>query len=53
MQNIHAHVWDRDKHFDPSTTHEEELVRGQSIDMSTLFDAFIEDCAAFEKVCCE
>ena len=50
MQNIHAHTWDQNIHFDPTTVVEANRARGRPIDLSVDYDRFIKDCAPFDKV---
>jgi len=50
MINMHAHVWDQALHMQPHTVREAEISRGYPLDLTTRFDAFMADCAPFERV---
>jgi hypothetical protein len=50
MQNIHAHTWDQRLHFQPQTIREADLARGQPLDLTVDYDAFVADSVPFEKV---
>jgi len=50
VQNMHAHVWDADLHFDPRTVREADLSRGRPMDLTVRFDAFMRDAEPFERV---
>jgi predicted TIM-barrel fold metal-dependent hydrolase len=50
MQNIHAHVWDQERHFQEQTIRETDLARGFRLDLTVDFTAFLSDMAPFERV---
>lgn len=50
MQNVHTHTWDQALHFAPEAVREADLSRGQPLDLTVRFEAFMEDMAPFERV---
>jgi predicted TIM-barrel fold metal-dependent hydrolase len=50
MQNVHAHVWDQQLHFQPETVREADLSRGYPIDLTVRLDALMADMKPFDKV---
>jgi uncharacterized protein len=50
MQNIHAHTWDQNIHFEARTVQEADISRGFRIDLSVNFDTLMADMAPFDKV---
>lgn len=50
MQNVHSHVWNEEKHFEPRVVRETDLARGYRLDLSVRFGAFMDDMTPFERV---
>jgi len=50
MQNIHAHVWDQSKHFQPQTVQESDLSRGYRLDLTVRLEGLLEDMEPFDRV---
>lgn len=50
MQNIHTHTWDQNLHMQPETVREADLSRGQPLDLTVRFDAFLRDMEPFDRV---
>lgn len=49
MQNIHAHVWDPERHIGAKTRAEADRSRGGPMDLSTDFDDLMADGEHFER----
>jgi len=50
MQNVHTHVWDPARHFQPETVKEADLARGHPLDLTVDFDSFMTEMEPFDKV---
>lgn len=50
MQNVHAHAWDPSAHLREETIREAALARGARLELTTRYEAFMEEMAPFERV---
>ncbi len=50
MHNVHTHTWDQTVHFDPQTVREADLARGEPLDLTVRFEAFMADMDPFDRI---
>jgi predicted TIM-barrel fold metal-dependent hydrolase len=50
VQNIHTHTWDAALHMQPSTIKESDLSRGYPLDLTVVYEKFMQDMEPFDKV---
>ena len=50
MQNIHAHAWEQNLHFEEQTVIETDISRGYRLDLTVKIEPFLRDMEPFERV---